>query len=64
MVRIFSRLRKLSGEQIELKLELTDVKRRLTNHDKNIEVIFSYIDELTPKTLGPRKRMGYMSDNL
>ncbi len=64
VVRIFTRLRKLLGEHNELKSEMTDVKRRLTNHDKNIEVIFSYIDELTPKTLGPRKRIGYLSDNL
>ena len=64
IVRIFLRLRKLASEHHEFKLEMVDIKKRLINHDKNIEVIFSYIDELTPQKLGPRKRIGYMSDDL
>jgi len=67
IVRIFSRLRKLLNEHNEFKLEMVDVKKKLTNHDKNIEVIFSYIDGLTEKTekkLEPRRRIGYMPDDL
>lgn len=64
IVRIFSRLRKLMSEQNEYKLEMVDVKRRLINHDKNIETIFSYIDELTEKKAQPRRRLGYMPDDL
>ncbi len=64
IVRIFSRLRKLMTEHNEYKLEMVDVKRRLTNHDKNIETIFSYIDELAEKKLEPRRRIGYMPDDL
>ena len=64
VVRIFSRLRKLMSEHNELKLEMVDIKSRLVNHDKNIEVIFSYIEELTPQKLGSRKRIGYMPDDL
>ena len=64
IVRIFSRLRKLISEHSEFKLEMADVKRKLTNHDKNIETIFSYIDELTEKKAQPRRRLGYMPDDL
>ena len=64
IVRIFSRLRKLLSENNEFKLEMVDVKRRLINHDKNIETIFSYIDELTERKAQPRRRLGYMPDDL
>ena len=64
IVRIFSRLRKVLSENNEFKLEMIDIRSRLINHDKNIEVIFSYIDELTPQKLSPRKRIGYMPDDL
>ena len=64
IVRIFSRLRKLISEHNEYKLEMVDIKKKLTNHDKNIETIFSYIDELTERKAQPRRRLGYMPDDL
>ena len=64
IVRIFSRLRALLSDRNEFKLEMVDVKRRLTNQDKNIETIFSYIDELTERKAQPRRRLGYMPDDL
>jgi hypothetical protein len=64
IVRIFTKLRKLLNEHGELKLEIDDVKKKLTNQSKNIDLIFSYIDELTEKKLEPRRRIGYMPDDL
>ena len=64
IVRVFTRLRKLMSEQNEYKLGMVDIKKKLINHDKNIETIFSYIDELTEKKAQPRRRLGYMPDDL
>lgn len=64
IVRIFSRLRKLLNEHSDLKLEIADIKKQLNNHDKNIELVFTYIDELTEKKAKPRKRIGFKPDDL
>lgn len=49
IVRIFTRLRNLLSERTELKLEIADIKKHLQNHDKNIELVFSYLDQLIEK---------------
>lgn len=64
IVRIFTRLRKLLDSHNELKLEIADIKQHLHNHDKNIELVFTYLDELVQKKAQPRKRIGYKSDDL
>lgn len=64
IVRIFTRLRNLLNEHTELKLEIADIKKHLQNHDKNIELVFSYLDKLIEKENQPRKRIGFKSDNL
>ncbi len=64
IVRIFTRLRKLLEGHNELKLEIADIKKKLKSQDKNIELVFSYIDELTEKKAKPRKRIGFKPDDL
>lgn len=66
IVRIFTRLREVISEHNELKLEIEAIKKKLNSHDKNIEVVFSYLDELVEKKEKPksRKRIGYMPDEL
>ncbi|MCZ4224430.1 ORF6N domain-containing protein [Pedobacter rhodius] len=64
IVRIFTRLRQWVSENGELKYEIEDIKRKLNNQDKNIELVFSYLDKLIDKKIGPRKRIGYMPDDL
>lgn len=64
IVRIFTRLRKLLSEHTELKLEIADIKKHLHNHDKNIELVFSYLDKLIDKETQPRKRIGFKPDDL
>ncbi|TKC12850.1 ORF6N domain-containing protein [Pedobacter polaris] len=64
IVRIFTRLRKLLNEHSELKLEIADIKKHLQNHDKNIELVFSYLDKLIDKENQPRKRIGFKPDDL
>ena len=66
VVRLFTRLRQFVSEHSELKLEIEAIKEKLRNHDKNIEVVFNYLDELVEKKEKPRarKRIGYMPDEL
>ncbi|WP_255713356.1 MULTISPECIES: ORF6N domain-containing protein [unclassified Pedobacter] len=64
IVRIFTRLRNLLSEHTELKLEIADIKTQLQNHDKNIELVFSYLDKLIDKENQPRKRIGFKPDDL
>ncbi len=64
IVRVFTRLRKILNESSELKLEIAEIKRKINNQDKNIELVFSYLDELMEKKSVPRKRIGYMPDEL
>jgi len=64
IVRIFTKLRRWLSENGELKYEIEDIKRKLNNQDKNIELVFSYLDSLMDTKIGPRKRIGYMPDNL
>ncbi|QNR83855.1 ORF6N domain-containing protein [Pedobacter riviphilus] len=64
IVRIFSRIRQFIIDNGELKLEIEEIKKTLNNHDKNIELVFTYLDRLIDKKIGPRKRIGYMPDDL
>lgn len=54
------------SENSELKFEIEEIKKKLNNHDKSIELVFSYLNELVEKKEKPkaRKRIGYMPDEL
>ena len=53
-------------DNTELRLEIETIKKKLDNQDKNMEVVFRYLDELIDKTERPqeRKRIGYKPDAL
>lgn len=60
IIRIFTRIRQVLSDTIEMRLEMEQIKNSLTkhgekliNHDKNIELVFSYLDELIEKTEKP-----------
>ena len=66
IVRIFSRLRNLLSEKSEWKLEISEIKERLTSHDKSIATVFKYVDELIQHQVNPvkRRRIGFKPDDL
>lgn len=66
IMRIFTRIRKMFIDNTELKLEIEKIKTKLDNQDKNIEVVFRYLDELIERKAEsqPRKRIGFKSDDL
>jgi len=65
IVRVFTRIREMLADNTELRLEIEKIKHKLDSHDKNIELVFKYLDELLEKQekpTPPRKRIGYKPD--
>jgi hypothetical protein len=65
IIRIFTRLRQMLMDNTELRLEIEKIKTKLNNQDKNMEIVFQYLDELIEhKTdVKPRKGIGYKPDD-
>ncbi|MEN8119751.1 MAG: ORF6N domain-containing protein [Bacteroidota bacterium] len=61
IMRIFTKVRKLLTDNLNVRLDIEDIKKKLENHDKNIELVFSYLDELMEKQENPkpRKQIGF-----
>ena len=61
IIRIFTKMRDLLSDNLSLRLEIEDIKKKVNNHDKNIELVFSYLDELIEKKENPevRSKIGY-----
>jgi hypothetical protein len=61
IIRIFIRLRQMLADNTELRLEIEQIKKKLNNHNQNIEIIFNYLDELIEKKGKPKEReqIGY-----
>ena len=65
IVRIFTKIRETLTDNLSVKLEIEEIKKKLENQDKNIELVFTYLDELIEKQENPksRKQIGFKSDN-
>ena len=50
------------SDNIELRLEIEKIKKKVDNNNKNIEIVFQYLDELLEKHENPipRKRIGFL----
>lgn len=49
IIRIFSKLRMMLTDNTEIRLEVEKIKNKLNNQDKNMEIVFRYLDELLEK---------------
>ncbi len=56
IMRIFTRIRQILTDNLNIKLEIEEIKKHLQNHDKNIELVFNYLDELIEKQENPKPR--------
>lgn len=65
IMRAFVALRKMIVNHTEMKLEIEEIKKKLANQDKNIELVFTYLDELIEKQDNPkqRKQIGFKSND-
>ncbi len=61
IMRIFTKVRQMLLDTTELKIDILQIQKKLENHDKNIELVFSYLDELIEKKENepPRPTIGY-----
>lgn len=46
LVRIFIRIRQALSENTELHLEIEKIRSKVDNQDKNMEIVFQYLDQL------------------
>ncbi len=49
IMRIFTRIKHILSNHSELNLEIEKIKKKLNNHDKNLDIVFQYLDELIGK---------------
>lgn len=61
IMRIFTRIRQMLTDNTELRLDIEKIKKKLDNQDKNMEIVFRYLDELIEKKENPKPRttIGY-----
>ncbi|PWB25287.1 ORF6N domain-containing protein [Flavobacterium sp. HTF] len=61
IMRIFTKVRQMLLDTTEIKIDILQIQKKLENHDKNIELVFSYLDELTEKkeNESERVKIGY-----
>lgn len=64
IIEIFVRIRQMLTDILSLKLEIEEIKKKLQNQDKNIELVFNYLDELITKQEDrtPRKHIGFKTN--
>jgi len=65
IIRVFTKIRKVLTESLNVKLEIEEIKKKLVNHDKNIELVFNYLDEMIEKQENKveRNKIGYKNNN-
>lgn len=49
IIEIFVKRRSMLMDTLTLKLDIDEIKKKLQNQDKNIELVFNYLDELIQK---------------
>ena len=61
IVEAFIKMREFLTNNLSVKLEIEEIKKKLINHDKNIELVFSYLDEMMEKQdkKVERNKIGY-----
>ena len=61
IIEIFVSLSEFLTDNLSLKLEVEEIKKKLANQNKNIELVFSYLDELIEKQDNKieREKIGY-----
>jgi len=49
IIRVFTKIREMLTDNLNLKLEIEEIKRKISSQNKNIELVFAYLDELLEK---------------
>jgi ORF6N domain len=61
IIRVFTKIREVINDNLHIKLEIEYIKTKLDNHSKNIELVYSYLDEMMEKNENKveRNKIGY-----
>lgn len=61
IMMVFTKVREMLVDTLTLQLDIEEIKKKLISQDKNIELIFNYLDELMEKQKKPEPRriIGY-----
>lgn len=61
IIRVFTKIRQEISETLNMKLEIEEIKTKISNQSKNIELVFTYLDELMDKQENKieRTKIGY-----
>ena len=61
IIRIFTKMREIFFDNQRIKLEIQEIKKNLIDQNKNIELVFEYLDQLIEKKKNkkPRIKIGY-----
>ncbi len=65
IIEIFVKMRQMLTDNLSLRLDIEQIKKKLVSQDKNIELVFNYLDELMEKQENPepRRQIGYKRNN-
>ncbi len=64
IVRIFTKMKEMLLTNKDILLKLEQLENRVSSHDENIKMIFEALKQLLNPPQGPRKRIGFKSDDL
>jgi len=56
IMRIFTKVRQMLTDNLNIQLDIGEIKKKLLNQDKSIELVFSYLDELMEQQENPQAR--------
>jgi len=61
IIRVFTKIRETLTDNLNIKIEIEEIKKKLTHQSKNIELVFTYLDELMEKQENKveRNKIGY-----
>jgi hypothetical protein len=61
IIRVFTKIRVMLSDTMTMKLDIEEIKNKLSNQSRNIELVFTYLDELMEKQDNKieRNKIGY-----
>jgi hypothetical protein len=61
VIEVFVKMREMLTDTLRLHLDVELIKKKLENQDRNIEIVFSYLDELMElkENPDPRNPVGF-----
>jgi len=59
IIRIFSRMRQILLNHKDILIKLEQLEKKVTTHDKDIQLIFQYLKQLLNPPHPPRERIGF-----